>query len=565
MVEPPAIEDVVALLTSWGGPMDEAVVEALVDLGMDEVMRAFTGAVADLLAAAARDAVGDDALSASILVERTLALARSGRMATAVALAEPVLDRPELPPAARAALLRTTILAYAADARVADVDRLVERVDRARVPPQVLRRLDAHRAFAHVLRGDPVARATTLAAPEPPEVSQETGTLPMATAAIAAMLAGDGERAVELVERAARGHADLTRRGAEELASIDIWPPLFRLFTYGRHDARAQLDRWREASRGQAWVDPYHQISAASIAVAFGELDDAAAVLDGALTAAAETGQGWISWAVGLRARIDATRGDLTDARDRIEVFRSSGRPPTLGLHIVDLASAEISVALGEEHDDPLRSWTAGVDDDNRLWMLLGGLDAVRVARRRQLDEQPILETLAGLDAPTALAHVPAFARAALAHDFDGLVDAVDTCRSLAGLLEAARLAGDAPVLAAEQAPAAARRLGTRAVAELHELHATGDERALAAELRSRGVRLGVRGTRSRPTTGWEALTPTEERIVALVAEGVTGPDIGRLLYISPRTVQTHVSHALAKLGLSNRLELATAYTTRDP
>lgn len=85
----------------------------------------------------------------------------------------------------------------------------------------------------------------------------------------------------------------------------------------------------------------------------------------------------------------------------------------------------------------------------------------------------------------------------------------------------------------------------------------------VVADLRSHGIRLGVRGRRSRPASGWASLTPTEDRIVAMVADGATGPEIARALYVSPRTVQTHVSHALAKLGLSSRLELAAAYPRR--
>ena len=82
----------------------------------------------------------------------------------------------------------------------------------------------------------------------------------------------------------------------------------------------------------------------------------------------------------------------------------------------------------------------------------------------------------------------------------------------------------------------------------------------LHGELCRRGVRLGVRGKRARPATGWASLTATEARVVALVAEGKNGPEIGRQLCISPRTVQTRVTHAMRKLGLTNRVELATAY-----
>jgi hypothetical protein len=148
--EPLAIDDIVALLAAWGGPVDPAVIDAVAGLGVDEVMRAFTSAVADLLELAAHNAEGDEHLSASILVERAVALARSGQMATAAALAEPLLDRAELPIHVRMALLRTTLLAYASDARVDDVDRIVDSVDRGVYPSNVFGRLDATRSFVHV-------------------------------------------------------------------------------------------------------------------------------------------------------------------------------------------------------------------------------------------------------------------------------------------------------------------------------------------------------------------------------------------------------------------------------
>ena len=42
-----------------------------------------------------------------------------------------------------------------------------------------------------------------------------------------------------------------------------------------------------------------------------------------------------------------------------------------------------------------------------------------------------------------------------------------------------------------------------------------------------------------------------------LVAERLTNPEIAERMFISRRTVQTHVSHALAKLGVASRRELA--------
>jgi DNA-binding CsgD family transcriptional regulator len=76
------------------------------------------------------------------------------------------------------------------------------------------------------------------------------------------------------------------------------------------------------------------------------------------------------------------------------------------------------------------------------------------------------------------------------------------------------------------------------------------------AKLRSLGFKTGRRGRRGRPATGWEALTPTELEVVKLVAQGLTNKQIGGRLFISPRTVETHVTHAFQKLGFSARTEL---------
>jgi predicted ATPase/DNA-binding CsgD family transcriptional regulator/class 3 adenylate cyclase len=70
-----------------------------------------------------------------------------------------------------------------------------------------------------------------------------------------------------------------------------------------------------------------------------------------------------------------------------------------------------------------------------------------------------------------------------------------------------------------------------------------------------------TRGARSRPSTGWASLTPTELDVVRLVAEGLTNPEIGSRLFISRATVKTHLSHVYAKLDVANRTELAALAT----
>jgi len=77
------------------------------------------------------------------------------------------------------------------------------------------------------------------------------------------------------------------------------------------------------------------------------------------------------------------------------------------------------------------------------------------------------------------------------------------------------------------------------------------------AQLRALGVRPGPREPRHRPAGGWQSLTATERAVSLLVAEGLTNGAVARRLYISPHTVNTHLRHVFAKLGVSNRVALA--------
>jgi DNA-binding CsgD family transcriptional regulator len=65
------------------------------------------------------------------------------------------------------------------------------------------------------------------------------------------------------------------------------------------------------------------------------------------------------------------------------------------------------------------------------------------------------------------------------------------------------------------------------------------------------------RGERKRPATGWASLTPAERDVVRLVSEGLGNNDIATRLFVSPRTVQAHLTHVYSKLGLTSRVQLA--------
>jgi DNA-binding CsgD family transcriptional regulator len=75
------------------------------------------------------------------------------------------------------------------------------------------------------------------------------------------------------------------------------------------------------------------------------------------------------------------------------------------------------------------------------------------------------------------------------------------------------------------------------------------------------GYALRGRGERKRPSTGWGSLTPTELDVVRLLADGIPNKDIASRLFISPRTVQTHLRHVYHKLGVASRVQLAQEVT----
>nr|WP_253900528.1 LuxR family transcriptional regulator [Mycobacterium asiaticum] len=65
------------------------------------------------------------------------------------------------------------------------------------------------------------------------------------------------------------------------------------------------------------------------------------------------------------------------------------------------------------------------------------------------------------------------------------------------------------------------------------------------------------RGERTKASTGWAALTRAELDVVKLVSEGLPNRDVAARLFISPRTVQAHLTHIYTKLGLTSRVQLA--------
>ena len=75
------------------------------------------------------------------------------------------------------------------------------------------------------------------------------------------------------------------------------------------------------------------------------------------------------------------------------------------------------------------------------------------------------------------------------------------------------------------------------------------------------GEALAEQTARRPDRVGRDALTHREGEVLQLVAQGQTNPEIGRELCITEYTVKAHLGHLLGKLGLANRVQLATFAT----
>ena len=57
-----------------------------------------------------------------------------------------------------------------------------------------------------------------------------------------------------------------------------------------------------------------------------------------------------------------------------------------------------------------------------------------------------------------------------------------------------------------------------------------------------------------------EGLTPAEQRVAALVAEGKTNREVAAALFLGERTVESHLTQVYSKLGVRSRTELASKF-----
>ncbi len=277
----------------------------------------------------------------------------------------------------------------------------------------------------------------------------------------------------------------------------------------------------------------------------------------------------------GVLALIATHRDDRLGADKLLAGYPDDFAPGEDRMHAVQLIRAR---ALAAERDgnpqratDMLAAMLAPdwAGDSFARWTWLPGL--VRLATITG-DSAAAASALAAAEADAAItatsSRVAAVerCRGLIDGDPDVLLSAAERYRAIGRPLELAAALEDAAAhLAEADEIEAARTTIDEALTLYGDLGADLDVRRANARLRPYGLRRGQRGARRRPTKGWEALTPTELRVAEQVAEGSSNPDIAAAMFLSRRTVQTHVSHILTKLSARSRIEIANQATHHRP
>jgi DNA-binding CsgD family transcriptional regulator len=340
-------------------------------------------------------------------------------------------------------------------------------------------------------------------------------------------------------------------------------------------EARSTLDLGKRISEelGIRWHLPNYQIISAVTRFIAGEWDDAIAEVEATRELVEETGESY-SLILGhcVLSLIHVHRNDLSRAEAAAsEAVDQLGEPGpryralwAMWAHAILLeAEGKVAAAFALLDECWDRCARSGLTLDFRAF----GPDLVRLA-------------LVNGEWERARNVAAAIAEIAEQHEVASLAGAALRCQGLAEddaeVLREAVVAygsGSRPLelaLASEEAGAAfarqgmvdqARPLLEQAIEIYERLGAARDLARVEAVLRQAGIRRGRRGPRGRPRTGWHSLTPTERGVAELVAEGLSNPQIGDRLFISRRTVQTHLAHVFAKLDLTSRAQLAAVVT----
>ncbi len=344
-------------------------------------------------------------------------------------------------------------------------------------------------------------------------------------AANAVLVYADDPYAMDVWETALRrAHSSGSLFG---VLTVNLW----RGWTLMRHgelaEAEASVRTGREQqklwSTGSQTVGEYSAAFLAEVLVERGDLAAAREALDAERDCADVVGEGANHWR-GARARLLLAEGRTEEALAAGDAYRERLAPDvnpcahpwrSLYAEILDaLGRTGEATELAEEEVRRARHWGAASTIGRALRVLgtlrrAGGIDDLR-------------------DAVELLARSPA---------------RLELAKAQCALGTALRL---------HRRPSDAREPLRQALALAESLDAVGLAERARAELLATGAR-----PRSSAVGGVAALTPSERRVANLAASGMSNRDIAQELFVTPKTVEVHLSNAYRKLDIAGRRELA--------
>ena len=419
-------------------------------------------------------------------------------------------------------------------------------------------------------RARELAGEAAIAAPEfhePPEAPEDR-----LAAAIAAMKAfQDGAPASEIT-RCARASLDHGRLLAEHPSDTVLFyqPALLLLFAddvdeVGRvFDAAVADARARGSIRGFAMACSFRAAASLRRGAVNDAEADARAGLEGAATVGLHVG---VPLAATFLIEALVERGQLDEARLLCEL--AGRRNATFWTAWTSVALARLHAAENRAHEDvdlltrcghELESWGLGrsVLLPWRSLLATALAAAGEHGRARELVAQEIEDALRfGAARPLGIALRAAALLADGAQQRAGLEEALRVLEQSPARLEHARVLVDLGAhLRRHGSRVSARECLNDGLALARRCGAT----ALAARAHDE---LSATGSRPRKmlVLGVDALTPSERRIAQMAASGMSNRDIAQALFVTPRTVEVHLSHAYTKLDVRSRTELPSALT----
>lgn len=563
--------DVADHLLLGAEPGDAQVVGWLREAAVDAATKAPLVAVELLRRAEALVADSDPARD-PLAAELVGALLRGGLVAEASARAEAILARPHAPEIDTPVLL-ALLGALALQNRAAEIIDLVDTslAGTAGLTPLEGVPMLAQQSWALTYSGDPGAGER--AANRGLVIAEQADDAAMTVWARTALLVAVGRqgRFDEALAHARRAAAVDPR----DTRSLPLQPKFMLgltlfdcdLITEARHAFRETLgDEF-----GSGWWLSGALMADAQVSFALGEWEDALpALIAGGRVAQEKNDQLLVTQALAYRIIIATAKGDHQQAGELVAGIAPTLETEELSYNAGILASAVAALKAAEADrqgafDVLLRCWQFDTTRGCRFYHRALAPDLVRLAvglGHRAVAAEVADVTAEGVALAPKVPSVRSLAlrcRGLVDADPEPLLEAVALARRSPLMIDHAGACEDAArVLAGTSRGGEAAALFTEATQLYDQAGADAWARRVRAELRRLGVRLGTDGARQRPVSGWESLTPTERSVSILVAEGLTNAAVARRLYISPYTVNTHLRHIFAKLGVSNRVELAT-------